>query len=78
MGAEMLLVAEIEECTDILVGDEDNIAAAAARTAIGTADPVDLVPIKTVAAFGAIAGLDVYLGFVYKHVISLRVRCASA
>ena len=37
--------------------------------AIGTPDPVELIPVTALTTFAAVAGLHVYLGFVYEHVI---------
>ena len=65
----MLVVAEIEEGMDVLIGDKYDVAAVAAEAAVRTAYPVEFVPVNTLAAFAAVAGLNVYLGFVYEHVI---------
>ena len=72
----MLLVSEIEERMHVLVGYKYYITAVASRAAVRTTRlTVEPVPVETVAALTAVAGLHVYLSFVYEH-IRLRIRPA--
>ena len=69
MGFDVLVVAEIEQRVDILIGHKYDVTAVAAGPAIGTPDPVELIPVNALATLAAISGFNVYLGFVYEHVI---------
>ena len=64
LGAEPALHAEIGQRVDALARHEIDAAAVAAVAAVWAAPRHELLAPKTHAAAAAVAGLDLYLGFI--------------
>ena len=71
LGCELSFVAEIQKGVCTLVDAKNDIAAAPAVSAVGTALGDVFLAAEGNAAVSAAAGFDVYFYFIYKHYVSL-------
>src|SRR5690606_40030836 len=64
LGAEVTLVAEVDQGVEVLVGNQPDAAAVAAVAAVGAAQRDELLPAEADATVAAVAGGDQDGGFV--------------
>ena len=68
------LIAEVHKGGHIIVGNEDNVAASAAVTAVGTARSDILLAMESDGAVAALTGNEGNCCFIYKHLHDLLKR----